>query len=138
MKGNQGKGAIPFLDTLLTPQVDNSLSLTVYNKPTHTDQYLQWNSYHNLSDMYSVIGTLTHRAKTVCTRPELFQKELQHLRKALAKCKYINWAINRVQSKYINSNWKDNNNNNNLQDNNPNPNANVDQANQSKDNNSTS
>ena len=65
----QGNGAIPFLDTLVTPQADNSLSITVYHKPTHTDQYLQWDSHHSLSAKYSVIGTLTHWAKTVCTGP---------------------------------------------------------------------
>ena len=42
------------------------LWITVYQKPTHTDQYLQWDSHHSLSAKYSVMGTLTHRAKTVC------------------------------------------------------------------------
>ena len=88
LEGTQGNGSIPFLDTLVTPEADNSLSFTVYCKPTHTDQYLQWDSHHNLSAKYSVIGTLTHRAKTVCTKPELLQKELQHLREAMVKCKY--------------------------------------------------
>ena len=58
VKGNQDNGAIPFLDTLVTPQTDHSLSITIYHKPTHTDQYLQWNSNHNLSAKYSVIGNL--------------------------------------------------------------------------------
>ena len=106
---------IPFLDTLVTPEVDNPLSITVYHKPTHTDQYLQWDSHHNLSAKYSVIGTLTHRAKTVCTKPELLQKELSHLREALVRCKYPPWAINRVKSKLINNNQGDNNDENNIQ-----------------------
>ena len=79
VEGNQGNGAIPFLETLVTPKTDNSLSIAVYCKPTYTDQHLQWDSHHNLSTKYSVIGTLTNRAETVCTRPEHFQKELQHL-----------------------------------------------------------
>ena len=37
VEGNQENGAIPFLNTLVTPQADNSLSITVYHKPTHTD-----------------------------------------------------------------------------------------------------
>ena len=49
IEGTQGNGAIPFLDTLIIPQIDNSLSITVYHKPTHTDQYLQWDNYHSLS-----------------------------------------------------------------------------------------
>ena len=67
VEGNQKNGAIHFLDTLVQPQPDNSLSIKVYCKPTHTDQYLQWDNHHNLSAKYSVIGTLTHSAKTVCT-----------------------------------------------------------------------
>ena len=126
MGNGNGNGAIPFLDTLVTPEAANSLSITVYHKRTHTDQYVQWDSHHNLSTKYSVIGELTHRGKTVCTRPELFQKEL-HLREALVKCKYLNWAIGRVQNKYIKI-WEENINNNNLQDNNPNTNASMDQS----------
>ena len=89
----------------------------MYQKPTHTDQYLQWESHHSLSSKYSIIGTLTLRAKVVCTTLELLKDELKHLREALGKCKYPNWAISRVQNKVINSNWEDirtsNNNNNN-------------------------
>ena len=40
VEGTQGNGAIPLLDTLVTPLADNSLSITVYCKPTNTDQYL--------------------------------------------------------------------------------------------------
>ena len=40
--------AIPFLDTIVKPEADNTLSFIVYRKPMHTDQYLQWDSHHNL------------------------------------------------------------------------------------------
>ena len=103
---------------MVTLEADNSLSVTVCYRPTYTDQYLQWDSHHNLATKYNVIGTLTHRAKTVCTRPVLFQRKMQHLREDLVKCKYPRWAINKVQNKYINNNWKDNNNHNNRQEDN--------------------
>ena len=112
VEGNQENGAIPFLDTLVTPLTDNSLSFQVYQKPTHTDQYLKWDSHHSLSSKYSVIGTLTHRAKVVCTNSELLQGELNHLRRALDKCNYPSWAIKRVQQKVLNINWEDTSNNN--------------------------
>ena len=115
VEGTQGNSGIPFLDTLVTPETDNSPSFTVYHKPTHTDQHLQWDSHHNLSDKYRVIGTLIHRAKTVCTKPELLQKELAHLREALVKCKCPPWPINRVQSKLINNIQGKNNDKNNIQ-----------------------
>ena len=58
---------ISFLDTLVTPQKYGTLTTSVYRKPTHTDLYLQRDSHHNLACNYSVINTLTHRPKTVCS-----------------------------------------------------------------------
>ena len=88
VEGNQENRAIPFPHTLVKPGAGNSLSIKVYYKPTHTDQYLQWDSHQNLSAKYSVIGTLTHWAKTVCTTLELLNEQLQHLKEASARCKY--------------------------------------------------
>ena len=130
VEGNQANGAIPFLDTLVTPLADNSLSFQVYQKPTHTDQYLQWDSHHSLSSKYSVIGTLTHRAKTVCTNPALLQDELRHPRRALGKCNYPHWAIKRVQQKVLNNNQEDTGNNNNTNNNSRDSNVNTNSNNQ--------
>ena len=49
------------------PKAGGKLSITVYRKPTHMDQYLQWDGHHHLSAKFSVINTLTHRDKTVCS-----------------------------------------------------------------------
>ena len=51
------------------------------NLPTKTSFLV--GSHHHLSAKFSVINTLTHRAKTVCSNPELLHKEMDHLRKAL-------------------------------------------------------
>ena len=75
VENNKEDGAKPFLDTTVKPQADGRLSFTIYRKPTHTDQYLQWDSHHHLSAKYSVISTLMHGAKTVCNKPELLQKK---------------------------------------------------------------
>ena len=100
-------GAIPFHDTLVKPEANKSLSMTMHRKPTHTDQYLQWDSHHNLTAKYSVVSTLTHRAKVVCTGPELLTKELQQLRRSLTKCKYPKWALDKVERKILNNSWED-------------------------------
>ena len=76
-------GSMPFLDILIIPNQDGSLSTTVYRKPTHTDLYLQWDSHHTVSAKYSVVGTLHQRAETICSSPQLLQQEEQHLQKAL-------------------------------------------------------
>ena len=49
--------------------------IVIYRKPTHTDQYLQWDSHHHLSARFSVIQTLSHRASTMYSNPELLQKK---------------------------------------------------------------
>ena len=101
--GSQENGAIPFLDTLVNPEADNSLSITVYRKATHTDQYLKWDSHHILAAMYSVISALTHRGRTVYNRPKLLNKEIYDLWQVLTKCKYPKWALDKVD-KILNKN----------------------------------
>ena len=44
VEDNQQNSAIPFPDTLVKPEQDNSLSITAYRKSMHTDQYSQWES----------------------------------------------------------------------------------------------
>ena len=73
------------------------VSAHVFRKPTHTDLYLQWDSHHTLTSKYSMIGTLQHRAQTICSNPQLVQKEEQHQKNALKKCKYPTWTLNRIQ-----------------------------------------
>ena len=104
---------------LITPDEDGRLNTTVYRKPTHTDQYLHWDSHHAITSKYSVTGTLYHRARTICSNPSQFQKEEQHLFKSLRKCKYPNWALNRVKLKSQTPALKNNKGNtNNLDPNN--------------------
>ena len=99
VEGNKEDGSIPFFDTTVKPEVGGGPSITVYRKPTHTDQYLQWDSHHNPSAKFSVINTLSHRAQTVCSNPELLKQEKEHLRKALTQCKYPKGALDKVEKR---------------------------------------
>ena len=58
-------------------------------------------------------GTLYHRAKTICSDPQLLKKEEDHLCQALQKWKYPTWAINRAKLKSQNPARSTNRNNNN-------------------------
>ena len=73
---------IPFLDVLLVIQEDGSLGHKVYRKPTHTDRYLHYNSFHYPSIKNPVCKTLINRAKTIC-EVENIEGELEHLRSVL-------------------------------------------------------
>ena len=109
-------GSMPFLDILITPKEDGSLSTTVYRKPTHTDLYLQWDSNHTIISKYSVVGTLHPRAQVICSSPELLQQEEKHLHQALTKCKYPEWALNRakIRAKANKTRRQNNNTSNNV------------------------
>ena len=68
--------------------------------PWMNPQYPKQHSPHcHLSATFSVVLTLSHRAKTVCSKPELLQQEKDHLRKALTKCKYPKWALDKVEKR---------------------------------------
>ena len=91
-------GSIAFLDILIIPEENGKLNTTIYRKPTHTDMYLHWDSHHNIPSKDSVIGTLYHRANTICSTTQYLQREEKHLNQTLKKCKYPSWAINRAQN----------------------------------------
>ena len=87
-KDTRPDGAIPFLDIIIIPTPVGTLTTGIYRKPTHRDQYLQWDSHNHISLKYVVINIFSHRAKIVCPTPELLGKEVHHLQEALSKCKY--------------------------------------------------
>ena len=96
---------------LIIPDEDGNVYIgvntNVYRKPTHTDQYLHWDSHHAITSKYSAIGTLYHRARTVCSNPDQLQNKEKHLFKSLNK--YPNWALYRVKIKNQTSAQKKNN-----------------------------
>ena len=108
-------GVMPFLDTLVIPQNDGSLLTTVYRKPTHTNQYLQWDSHYAISATYSVIRTLFHRAKDVCSTKEQLEEHTHNSEAPIMQvsrmgCKQDEHGRPRVPVK------PNNNNNNNNKD----------------------
>ena len=108
---SKADGSIPFLDTWNTPQRDGSLQTKVYRKPTHTHQYLQWDSHHSISNKYSVISSLMHRAKDVCSSKQSLEEEQKVIQEALQACKYPPWAINRMKTKINSTNNRNRNTN---------------------------
>ena len=71
---------------------DGTLTTGVYRKPTTTDQHLEWESHHHIAAKYSIMNTVIHRAKAICSTPGLVQADLQHIQEALTNCKYPKWA----------------------------------------------
>ncbi|XP_072048289.1 uncharacterized protein [Amphiura filiformis] len=93
----EADGQLPFLDTLVKRSEDGSLRVSVYRKPTHTDQYLNFDSHHPLEHKLSVIRTLFHRADFAVTDPLDREKEISHVQSALQNCGYERWTFHKAR-----------------------------------------
>ena len=98
-EASRSDGSMPFLDTIVTISDDGSLNTKVYRKPTHSDLYLELDSHHAIAAKYSVMNTLHHRARAVCSNKQLLKEEEDHLQQVLIENKYPVWALNRVKLK---------------------------------------
>ena len=83
---------IPMLDTLVRRTDERRLTFSVYRKPTHTDQYLQFASNQPLQHKLGVIRTLYHRCQVLCTEEDSKLNEIEHLKKVLSVSGYTKQA----------------------------------------------
>ena len=70
----ESNGELAFLDTLLKRD-NGEISVLVYRKPTHTDQYLHCSSHHQTSCKESVVSCLFNRAYSIITNKDDLDKE---------------------------------------------------------------
>ncbi|XP_062849575.1 uncharacterized protein LOC134311850 [Trichomycterus rosablanca] len=84
---------LAFLDCEIASKDGGRLKVNVYRKPTHTDQYLRFDSHHPLEHKLGVIRTLHHRANSIPTDTTAKDREKSHVKKALGECGYPNWAF---------------------------------------------
>ena len=86
---------IAFLDMLISRR-NNSISIHVYRKPTHTDRYLDYASHHDLKHKISTANTLINRSLNLPTTEDGKLKELQHVSAALVSNGYPKAIISKV------------------------------------------
>ncbi|KAL9973358.1 hypothetical protein ACROYT_G019801 [Oculina patagonica] len=79
---------IAFLDTTVSREPDGRLTTSVYRKPTHTDQYLAYDSHHPQSVKCGIVKCLYDRAKRLITKPSVISKEKKHLSSVLVSNGY--------------------------------------------------
>ncbi len=86
MREEEEDGRLAVLDARISRE-DRSLTFSVYRKPTHTDQYLQFYSNQPLQHKLGVIKMLAHRCATICKDRESRTQETRHVKKVLtSKC----------------------------------------------------
>lgn len=94
------------MDILIKRTEDGRIETKVYRKETHTDRYLNYNSFHHKSQKISVVDALVFRAFKICS-PIHLENELNHIRNVLIQNNYpenfINIRISRMRTKFTNS-----------------------------------
>ena len=90
--------SIPYLDLQIYKEQNGSLTFGIYRKPTHSGRYLNYNSYHSMSQKRGVIHTILHRAETL--PDEIHKKtELNRINTDFLKNGYSKQLINNVRHK---------------------------------------
>lgn len=92
-KEDVNDNSLPFLDCVVQRRKDRRLHIGVYRKPTHTDQYLLFDSHHPLEHKLSVIRTLQHRADKIPSSSQAQGEECKHVRDTLTTCGYPSWTF---------------------------------------------
>ena len=72
---------------------EGGTKITIYGKPTHTYQYLNYRSHHPLEHERSVVRILTSRAKQYVTTTADHLADRHHMEDALKANNYDNWAL---------------------------------------------
>ena len=72
--GEESNGKLAFLDTFLKRN-NGEISVLVYRKPKHTDQYLQYSSHHQISCKESAVSSLFNRAYSIIKNKDDLHKE---------------------------------------------------------------
>ena len=78
----ESNGELAFFDTLLK-WINGEVSVFVYRKPTHTDQYLHYSSHQQTSCKESVVSSLFNRGYLIITNKEDLHKEKDRIKQVL-------------------------------------------------------
>ena len=73
--------SLAFLDVIVLRNRDNTISATIYKKPTHADRYLLFDSHHPKYHKFAVTKTLRNRIDTHVTNSHdkaTLHKQMQH------------------------------------------------------------
>lgn len=109
---DEQQGQLPFLDLMLYKKPDNSIGHQIYRKPTHTNLYLNYHSFHPPAHKIGVTDTLLTRALRLSDEDHL-ENEIKYTIKILEENNYprkmIEYRLKKVKNK-----MQYNNNNNSL------------------------
>ena len=98
----ESNGELVFFDTLFKRN-NGEISVFVYRKPTHTDQYLNYSSHYQASCKESVVSSLFNRAYSIITNKDVLHKENARIKQALQDNVYHESIINKTVRRITNN-----------------------------------
>ena len=72
---------------------DGKVKVQVYQKATHTDQYLNFSFHYLLNDKLGVIHTLYDHYNNIVREEADAEKEINHVNRALGACCYLSFVL---------------------------------------------
>ena len=91
----ESAGELAFLDTLLKRN-NVEISVLVYRKPTHTDQYLHYSSQHQKSCKESVVSSLFNRGYFIISNKDDLHKEKARIKQVLKENGYQESIVSKI------------------------------------------
>jgi hypothetical protein len=86
-------GILAFLDVQIHVLDDGQIKTSVYRKATHTDQYLNGLSHHQLEHKRSVVRSLLNRADNIISTEEDKTSEKNHIKEVLGINNFQDWMM---------------------------------------------
>ena len=99
-KEEEKNSSLPFFDTLVQRNYDKTISVKIYRKPTHTNQYLKYTSHNLTAAKQCVITALFDRADNVVSNEKDKIEEKHHILAALQQNGYPKEFIQRTVEKH--------------------------------------
>ena len=99
---------LSFLDVLIT-YTEQRFSSSVYQKPSFTGQYLNFNSYHPYNVQKGIIHCLQYKVKVISSDSNAYHEEIKDLRDNLCRnnnSESITLAPTNLDQTNVHSIWK--------------------------------
>ena len=91
---------LPFLDILVMKKKSGTLATKIYRKETHTNRYLNYESYHSQQQKQGIIISLLNRLAKLITDSKDFNEEKEMLRRTLEDNNYPHWLIKKTFNRF--------------------------------------
>lgn len=94
-------GKLPFLDVLITRNINNDFSFDVYRKPTNISSFIHYYSDHPINVKVATFTSMFLRAFRVCSDNELLLNEIDNIYNISSKHRYPSYFIDKAYTKAL-------------------------------------